>query len=377
VKLTVSRKDAHAAASAVARIVDKDHTSEPCRHARLAVADGRLELSATDLLRTVWASVPCNGDGGGETCLPAKELEIALGAAQSGAEEVTLAVGERAVLSSGERRLQLPIYPADLYPKRWAPPAEWIRLPAAAVSLLVARAKPAMHDNPAVSHLAGVLLERTGAELHAVATNGGWLAFASAEVEPGPPVSVLVPRAALIADKKELPFLLGHEAGEIEIALEPARVWVRGPGFVFACQLVDGTFPDWAPYRALTFGSAARVERKPLLQAVRAVHAVTEATNILALGLAPDRVILGKHHTVTGVSRDAVAARLEGAPVRTALLVDQVRTALEKIEGDEVVLETNGPRSPARIRGAGDLRHFYLLSPAAPETVPPELAAEV
>jgi DNA polymerase-3 subunit beta len=376
VKLTVARKAAHAAAASVARIVDREHASEPCRHARLSVVDGRLELSATDLRRTVWASVPCNSDGTGETLLPARELETALGITTA-EDEITLAIADRAILSAGRRRLQLPIYPSEYYPQRWTPPPPdaWIPLPAGIVSTLVAWVKPAMHED-ASRPIGGVLLERREGELSATATTGGWLGFAATEVEPGPEFAVVVPRGALIAEKKQLPFLLGHMAGEIEIAVEPSRLWIRGSGFSFATQLIEGNFPNWRPLLSTKYSTRAVADRKALLQAIRAVDALTEKSTTLALAITPGQIVLAKHSSEHGISRDEVACRIEGTPARTALHSDQPRLALEEFDSEEVTIEIGEPTAPVRI-SSSDPRHFYLLMPMSPSAIPTELSNEV
>lgn len=372
-KLRLAAAAARVAADAVSRIVDPKSSTEAGRNARLSVSGPRLELSSIDTAggRSVWTSIPAENDGDdGEVLVSAEGLATALRVAKGDSVILTTA-DDRATLSSNRQRLQLPAYPLGLYPERWSPPAEWVALPAAAVSRLVGLVKCAMHADPTTS-IAGVRLARVGSRLSATARNSGWLAFASAEIESGPPLEVTIPRGALVEDKRDLPYFLGHEEGELEIAIDSSRVWCRSPGSMFACALGVGEYPSTAMAHQLEFGTSARADRRALLAAVKGVDALTEESTTIAIALTPESVELAKY--LEGLSRDSVPARLSGPPARAAIQVDQLIMALGRVSGDEVLIEWAPIPSPVRVRGEG-LDAFFLISPMI--DVPGELRSEI
>jgi DNA polymerase-3 subunit beta len=370
VKLELPREAAAAAATSAAKLVDEDSASDACRNTRLTGSPAGVEIYATDLVRSVRLFVAGRGPDAGIACVPAKGLAAALSALRT--DRVTITVGPKAVVAGGECRVQLPVHPGEFFPVEPEPPATWVSLSARSVAWVLEKARVAVHQDEAVTHLAGVQLERAGRELRAFATNGRFFSFAATEVEPGPALTMLIPRAAFRAHGADLPFLFGDE-GEIELGVSGSRLWVRTEGVTFSCAFAAaGEFPDWSRLRDARFPQVARAAREGLLAAARAVSAVTEGSDAILIDATPGHLVLAKAGKV-GEARDAVDCEGEGPPFRVVVPATQALAALKRVEGEVVVVELMEGGGALRIRNPETDRLYYLLGAMADEAIPASL----
>ena len=242
-KLVMPRESLLKPLAAVIGVVERRQTLPVLANVLMQARDGRLTLTATDLEVELVAQAELAVDDG-EITLPARKLHDILKSLPDGAE-VTLAVdGERALLKSGRSRFQLATLPAHDFPNTEDIPFE-VELPIAqgALKRLIERTQFAMAQQDVRFYLNGLLLDWTGSELRAVATDGHRLALCTLAVEgvSAAPLQVILPRKGV----QELGRLLGDGETPAVLRIGTNHAQVVLGDIRFTTKLIDGKFPDY------------------------------------------------------------------------------------------------------------------------------------
>ncbi len=242
-KLVTPRESLLKPLAAVIGVVERRQTLPVLANVLMQARDGQLTLTATDLEVELVAQAGLPADDG-EITLPARKLHDILKSLPDEAE-VTLAVdGERALLKSGRSRFQLATLPAHDFPNTEDIPFE-AELPIAqgALKRLIERTQFAMAQQDVRFYLNGLLLDWTGSELRAVATDGHRLALCTLAVEgvSAAPLQVILPRKGV----QELGRLLGDGETPAVLRIGTNHAQVVLGDIRFTTKLIDGKFPDY------------------------------------------------------------------------------------------------------------------------------------
>ncbi len=278
-KFRVDSKPFAEAAASAARIVSGRVTIPILSHARIAAANGRVAITATDLDREIEISFAAEIDAPGETTVPAHKLADALRTAPKGATASFEVAEAGNVLRVGRARFTLPALPASDFP---VDPAV-----VAFSAPFDATGKTFAADLGAVAHaiskdetryyLNGVFFDTRG-PLAFVATDGHRLMRVTSDIEAEGP-GVIVPTESVKAFIQ-----LAEDALTVRLELSKSRARLIAGDVRFVTKLIDGTFPDYARVipadadlkQRATFASAdlaAALTRAEVAQADRG-HAV-------------------------------------------------------------------------------------------------------
>lgn len=296
-KITVDRKKLGEALKSVSGAVDARHKSKILQCVKLAVGDGALTLTGTDLEIARVRVVGKSGDGNAEPGLAAVnavKLKSAMKGLKKGAS-VTLETEEGGWLGleSGGARARLAVEKAE-FPPIPEPEADWraFKISGRVLGEMIRKtAFCASTDEGRVS-LNGAYLERgdvAGGQmgLRMVATDGHRLAVAEmpdADADGGAvdlPTPMLIPRRALGA-LAEMAGAAGDGFLEFAVRLgEEGRAVAanvtRGEDRL-AVKLVDMEFPDWRYVMpdAADLKTAFQVEARELADALTAVTVLSK-----------------------------------------------------------------------------------------------------
>ena len=243
-KLVMPRESLLKPLAAVIGVVERRQTLPVLANVLMQAREGRLTLTATDLEVELVAQADLPAETDGEITLPARKLHDILKSLPDEAE-VTLAVdGERALLKSGRSRFQLATLPAHDFPNTGDLRFEAeLPLAQAALKRLIERTQFAMAQQDVRFYLNGLLLDWTGSELRAVATDGHRLALCAVAVEgvTAAPLQVILPRKGV----QELGRLLGDGETPAVLRIGTNHAQVVLGDIRFTTKLIDGKFPDY------------------------------------------------------------------------------------------------------------------------------------
>lgn len=205
---------------------------------------GRLTLTATDMEVEIVSAINLDAT---ETCAftaPARKLLDIVKALPAGAEIAFSVTDKQVALKSGRSRFALTTMPVTDYPNvgDFEPLVEF-RLGAGTLKKLIGDTQFAMAHQDVRYYLNGLLMEMSGAQIRAVATDGHRLALAEADVEEAfdTPRQVIVPRkgvaelARMLDDLEEV-VTVGINDNHLQVSLGDERLTTK---------LIDGKFPDY------------------------------------------------------------------------------------------------------------------------------------
>lgn len=291
-KATVNRKALVAAVNAAADAVDRRSKSKILQCVKLAVGNGVLTLTGTDLEIARVRVVGKSGDGKskpGLAAVNAVKLKSAMKGLKKGAS-VTLETEEGGWLGleSGGARARLAVEKAE-FPPIPEPDADWptFKVRGRVLGEMIRKTAFCASTDEGRVNLNGCLLERgdvAGGQmgLRMVATDGHRLAVAEAPDADGGavylPTPMLIPRRALGA-LAEMAGAAGDDCLEFAVKLGESGRCVSlvagGAGDTLTVRLIDKEFPDYGQVIPDEVSGTFQAEADELAAALKAVTAIS------------------------------------------------------------------------------------------------------
>ena len=362
-KISANRDDLLKPLQQIVGVVERRQTLPILANVLIAVRDGQMSLTATDLeveLRTQ-AAVECRGEI--EFTLPARKLMDICKALPDGAELSLDVEGDKAVLRSGRGRYTLGMLPAQDYPSiEPSKPSETFNLPVEAMKRLIDKTQFAMAQQDVRYYLNGLLLEIRPGRVRTVATDGHRLALCDAEqaVDTAVDLQVILPRKAVI----ELSRLLGDAVEEAVFEISNSHLRVHLGRSSFTTKLIDGRFPDYE--RVMPEGDAAVMlaEKDSLKQALaRTAILSNEKYRGIRFRLSKGLLHLQAHNPEQDEAEEEVEVEYEGPEMTIGFNVGYLLDVLNVLDGDKVQMAVIDSNSSSLVTQQGVTDSRYVVMP--------------
>nr|KIU66169.1 DNA polymerase III, beta subunit [Brucella anthropi] len=329
---------AHALAT-VTRAIENRNTIPILANVLLAVEDGQLRLTGTDLDVEITTSLPVLDCQPGNVTVPGKMLaDIAKRVTGDITLELDAAsAGGRLTVASGRSRYKLDVLPAEDFPSFSAGKFDTtLELDLAA---LVAPCVHCISTEETRYYLNGVYLHAVDGRLVAVATDGHRLmrnAGPAGDLDYG----VILPR--------KLVGLLPKGAVTVELSQNKVRVTFGST--VITSKLIDGTFPDYVRVIPTGNSNILTVDRQALMKAVERVAAVADDKSRAVKFAVGDVLRL----MLADKASDEVSIEFEGEPLEIGFNARYVNDMLGALDEPNVCFALGDAGSPAVIKGEGE-----------------------
>jgi DNA polymerase-3 subunit beta len=136
---------------------------------------------------------------------------------------------------------------------------------------------------------------------------------------------------------------------------------------VLTSRTIDGTYPNYRQLLPEHFSRRLVVDRRALTAALERVAVLAEQlNNVVRLISEPllGTVQIGADAQDVGSGSESLAASAEGEAIEIAFNVRYLLDGLKAISADQVVLQCNGPTTPAVLAPVGEDGTFtYLVMP--------------
>ena len=380
-KLVCSQAELSSSLQLVSRAVASRPTHPVLANVLLTAdaATGRLSLTGYDLSLGMQTSLPAAVEDSGAITLPARLFgEIVSRLSSDSPLTLSCSEGEEQVdLTSLSGTYRMRGMPAEDFPDLpLAQSGTPIRLDAASLVKGLRATLFASSGDEAKQLLTGVHLRLSGEDLECAATDGHRLAVlrldhaiaAGSEApltDEGEPFAVTVPARSL----RELERLLSGRPSDEPLSLfcERGQVVVLWADQVLTSRSLDGTYPNYRQLLPESFSRRLVLDRRGLIAALERVAVLADQHNnvvkISGDGAAGTVEIRADAQDV-GSGSESLAAVIEGDPIEIAFNVRYLLDGLKAIVSDQVVLQCNGPTTPAVLAPVGEDGHFtYLVMP--------------
>ncbi|ERI13556.1 hypothetical protein O206_08840 [Ochrobactrum sp. EGD-AQ16] len=334
-RVSIDRSQLAHALATVNRAIESRNTIPILANVLLAVEDGQLRLTGTDLDVEITTSLPVLDCQPGSVTVPGKMLADI---AKRVTGDISLALDDgRLTVASGRSRYKLDVLPVEDFPSFSAGKFDTtLELDLAA---LVAPCVHCISTEETRYYLNGVYLHAVDGRLVAVATDGHRLmrnVGPTGDLDYG----VILPRKMVGLLPK----------GAVTVELSQNKVRVTSGSTVITSKLIDGTFPDYV--RVIPTGNAnvLSVDRQALMKAVERVAAVADDKSRAVKFAVGDVLRL----MLADKASDEVSIEFEGEPLEIGFNARYVNDMLGALDEANVRFALGDAGSPAVVKGEGE-----------------------
>ena len=380
-KLVCSQAELSASLQLVSRAVAARPTHPVLANVLLTAdaATNRLSLTGFDLHLGIQTTLPASVESSGAVTLPARLFsEIVTRLSTDSPITLSCEEGQEQVeLTSLSGTYQMRGMSADDFPDLpLVQSGTPIQLdPDALVKGLRATLFASSADE-AKQLLTGVHLHLDGEGFECAATDGHRLAVlrlphlqsATPPEDPeqaGEPFAVTVPARSL----RELERLLAGRpsADPLSLFCDRGQVVLLWADQVLTTRSLEGTYPNYRQLIPASFSRSITLDRRAFTASLERVAVLADQHNNvvkLALDAARGLVTISVDAQDVGSGSESLAAVIEGDPIEIAFNVRYLLDGLKAVGTDQVVLQCNGPTTPAVLAPVGEDDHFtYLVMP--------------
>jgi len=370
-KLKADRAALLKALAHVQSVVERRNTIPILANVMIAVRDGKLTLTATDMEIAVLEDVPAATSRNGATTAPAATLYEIVRKLPEGAEvELDHPGGDaQLALRAGRYATSLVVLPTEDFPSMSAGSLPHkFAIAAQTLRALIDRTRFAISTEETRYYLNGIYVHAAEVDgtkvLRAVATDGHRLARVEEPLPDGAGgmPGVIVPRKTV----NELRKLLDEATGDVEVALSDTRIQFQVGPVVLTSKLIDGTFPEYERVIPRDNDKILRVGKKDFAEAVGRVAAISsERSRPVKLSLQKDLLVLSAASPDQGTATeelDGDRVKYQAGPLEIGFQARYLNDITDQIVGDVEFCFSDGA-APTVVRDAGDSSALYMLMP--------------
>jgi DNA polymerase-3 subunit beta len=372
-KFTASRDELYQAVQAVMRATTA-RVIQPILANILFVAESEaspLRLAATDLDFSLQTTLNAVIAQSGRSTLNAKKLAEILAKLPAHSQvqfDVDLPM-QSCKVSCGSSHFELRTLPAEEFPTIAEIDARHaIELPLAELVKSIKQTEFAASKQDTNNILGGVYFKLTPQGLDMVATDGSRLARHQSKSlnttslgEEG--LSAIIP-ARTFQEFMRLSASTPVQDGEDKalLAVQQGQVFLSTTRFNAVSRLLEGQYPRYEQLIPKECSLKASMNRAALVSSLeRTAVMANERTQIVKMSLSQGLLTLAADTPDVGHSQDTLPIHYEGEPLHIAFNFKFVLDALKVMEGDSVLLETNGPLAPTLFKDETQQEQYLCL----------------
>ncbi len=370
-KLKADRATLLKALAHIQSVAEKRNTIPILANVLIAVRDGRLSFTATDMEIAVVEDVAANTTRNGATTAPAATIYDIVRKLPDGAEvELDHPGGDaQLALRAGRFATSLLVLPVEDFPAMTAGQLPHrFHLPALVLRGLIDRTRFAISTEETRYYLNGIYLHAVESDgqrrLRAVATDGHRLARVEEDLPEGAGSmpGVIIPRKTVA----ELRKLLDEESGSIEVALSDTRIQFTVGAITLTSKLIDGTFPEYDRVIPRDNDKVLRVGKKDFSDAVARVAAISnERSRPVKLALQKDVLTLSAASPDQGTAveeLDGDHVQYSAGPLEIGFQARYLNDITDQI-ADQVEFRFADGSAPTIVCDSADGSALYVLMP--------------
>lgn len=363
-KFQIDRESLLAPLSHLIGVVEKRQTMPILSNVLLRLADGTLEMTATDTEVQLVARVEVEGGEDGTVTAPARKL-LDIFRLLPDQSRVNLSVrNDRLQLSAGASKFSLTTLPVESYPAFDMGQTDLeVTLPAATFRTALEKTLFAIAQQDVRYYLKGLLIDFEGATLRTVASDGHRLAVFQETLADGFAVNrqIIVPRKGVL----ELHRLLGDAAEEVVLQISPNTLRANIGALSFSTKLIDGRYPDYRRVLPQECATTLLVERDQLRSALGRVGLMTnEKQKSITLEASPaGEMVLTGQSMEQDDAEERLTVTTEGSPVSVGFNTGYLIEAISHVAGSEIRLSFTPAGNSCLVEDLDDPRYRCVVMP--------------
>jgi DNA polymerase-3 subunit beta len=366
-ELSVGKADLQKELQLCQGVVEKRSTIPILSNVLLRAADGRLQISATDLDVTILSSCAARVTTPGGVTIEAKRLFDIVRSLPDEDVHFTLQENNSILVESGTAKFRLLGLPAEDYPTLpTVDVTDAYTIPLDELKTMVAKVKFAITHEETRFQLNGALLKVQPNKMEMVATDGHRMALinfpsgVTGKGKKGTDLTILVPRKAL----DEILRLEGGEEGNVRFGVSDNQLFFEAGDRRLLARMIDVNFPNYMEVISRDNDRRVMVDRERLLSTIKRISLVAnERTRAVRFDFAPGKLTVSSTNPELGDARETVPIDYAGVPFFVGLNAAYVMDFLSATDTPSVSLDLKDENSQCIGRPAStaeDLPYDYL-----------------
>ncbi|MCH8058856.1 MAG: DNA polymerase III subunit beta [Proteobacteria bacterium] len=347
---------------AVIGVVERRQTMPILSNVLLVARNGELAVTATDLEVELVAQAEVTVDSDGEITVSGRKLLDICRALPEGADIDISVSGEKLVIRSGRSKFSLATLPAAEFPTiEDIKAGQTITVEQKLLGRLIEKTHFSMAQQDVRYYLNGMLLETSGNQLRAVATDGHRLALCEIKIDGAAldDQQVIVPRKGVL----ELQRLMNGK-GSLNIELGSNHVRIQLEGIRFTSKLIDGRFPEYDRVIPKESSNELTADKKALRGALQRTAILSnEKYRGIRLIIREGEIVIQAHNPEQEEAEEELEVSYSGEEIEIGFNVNYLLDALGAIEGDTVTLSVLDSNSSCLIRQPGNEDSKFVVMP--------------
>ncbi|MDF1529445.1 MAG: DNA polymerase III subunit beta [Sedimenticola sp.] len=362
-KIVTSRDNLLKPLQQVGGVVERRQTLPILANVLINAANGRINITATDLEVEMKTSASIECDGEIDFTLPARKLlDICKSLPEDAQIEFTVD-SERTVIKSGRSRFTLGVLPAIDYPSiEPSVSSHKFSITQSLLKRLIEKTQFAMALQDVRYYLNGLLIEMSGGMIRAVATDGHRLALSEAEcaIDQEAGIQVILPRKAVL----ELARLLSDSDEQVEIDVSSNHIRFTLGETSFTSKLIDGKFPDYQRVIPANPDKEVIADREVLKQALTRTSILSnEKYRGIRFQINPGLLQLLAHNPEQEEAEDEMEIDYQGDELVIGFNVGYLIEVLNVIESQTVRMSLSDSNSSCLIQNMDSDQSRYVIMP--------------
>lgn len=336
-----------------------------------------LDIVATDLEIGMRGSYPAQIHGEGAIVVSGRKLYDIVRELPDGNIDISVEDGKLLTIRAGKSLFKIAGFSKEDFPSLpQLTEDRMIEIESRVLGDMIRKTLFAVADADARHVLNGALLEVAEEDenkitLRMVGTDGHRLAVCERQLEgqqgtSSKPVQTTTAKTHTIIPKKTLHemrrFLDVNE--KVKIGLGEKELSLKGEDIFIMSRLIDGNYPNYKQVIPKGGDQVIRINRQMFMHVIKRISVMSrEKTKALLIEFTPDKAILRARDPEIGEAAEDIDITYEGKGLTVSLNYQYVLDALDSMNDEDVIIETQTSLTPCIIRQEKDPGHTCIVMP--------------
>lgn len=350
-------------------VVERRNTMPILANILLKAQPGKIEVIATDMEISIKDLCDAVVTKEGSITINARKLFEIIKEAPEDKIDISAEENGKITIKSGKAKFNIMSLPVEEFPSFPSyDEGKLARVTPEIVKEMIEKTAFASSTDETRYNINGVYVEKEGANIRMVATDGHRLALIERKSEwPDLDKGVILPRKGVFELKR---FLDTHEDGSLSLAFTPNSMVVKQDSTILIMRLIDGEFPDYKQVIPKGNERKVRVERLGFLSSLKRVSLLSlEKGKGVKFGLSKGKLELSSNNPDMGEAREELNVDYKNDGLEIGFNAAYMMDVLGVIDRDEVILELRDRESPAVLKSAAPAQgghaddYIYVIMP--------------
>lgn len=363
-QITFKREELLQPLTIAASVVERRQTLPILSFVLIEGRDSCVTLTATDLeVEVIIQALAEIKDSGTFTVAARKLLDICR-ALPEGANVQIKSDGDKVRVTAGKSRFSLLSLASSDFPGIDMPESDLtLRLAQRDLKGLLEHTHFCMAQQDVRYYLNGLLLDITGKQLRAVATDGHRMAVSDYVLDKGVDGEgrqAIIPRKGV----NEILRLLSIDESPVELQLGANHIRADIDGTILTSKLIDGRFPDYTKVIPINQNKHIPLDRNVFKQTLNRVAILSnEKYRGVRFSLNDGLLTITAHNPDQEEAQEEIVVDYKGEAIEIGFNVTYIIDAVAALDGDEIVLGLGDPNSSCTIVAPGSEANRYVVMP--------------